>query len=76
MLFPHGAEKTFLIREFEEPGATLWRDVPDPIGLGAKFMRIAPARSKMRCRACSVSLNKVNWFRLVRREIAEYLRTQ
>src|SRR5438067_1665109 len=34
MLFPNGAEKTFLIREFEEPGATLWRDVPDPIGLG------------------------------------------
>ncbi|HEY6070439.1 MAG TPA: low molecular weight protein arginine phosphatase, partial [Chthoniobacterales bacterium] len=34
MLFPHGAEKTFLLREFEEPGATLWRDVPDPIGLG------------------------------------------
>jgi len=34
MLFPHGAEKTFLIREFEEPGATLWRDVPDPIGMG------------------------------------------
>src|SRR4029077_4237225 len=30
MLFPHGAEKTFLLREFEEPGATLWRDVPDP----------------------------------------------
>ena len=34
MLFPHGAEKTFLLREFEEPGATLWRDVPDPIGMG------------------------------------------
>src|SRR5713226_9175895 len=34
MLFPNGAEKTFLIREFEEPGATVWRDVPDPIGLG------------------------------------------
>src|SRR5216110_1797777 len=34
MLFPHGAEKTFLLREFEEPGETLWRDVPDPIGLG------------------------------------------
>ena len=34
MLFPHGAEKTFLLREFEEPGATVWRDVPDPIGLG------------------------------------------
>jgi glycine hydroxymethyltransferase len=34
MLFPHGAEKAFLLREFEEPGATVWRDVPDPIGLG------------------------------------------
>jgi glycine hydroxymethyltransferase len=34
MLFPHGAEKTFLLREFEEPGATVWRDVPDPIGMG------------------------------------------
>jgi glycine hydroxymethyltransferase len=34
LLFPHGAEKTFLLREFEEPGATCWRDVPDPIGMG------------------------------------------
>jgi glycine hydroxymethyltransferase len=34
MLFPHGSEKSFLIREFEEPGTTVWRDVPDPIGLG------------------------------------------
>src|SRR5207245_8369345 len=34
MLFPNSAEKTFLLREFEEPGATVWRDVPDPIGLG------------------------------------------
>jgi glycine hydroxymethyltransferase len=34
MLFPQGVEKTFLLREFEEPGATVWRDVPDPIGLG------------------------------------------
>jgi len=34
MLFPHGADKSFLIREFEEPGATCWRDVPDPIGMG------------------------------------------
>jgi glycine hydroxymethyltransferase len=34
LLFPQGAEKTFLLREFEEPGATVWRDVPDPIGLG------------------------------------------
>ena len=34
MLFPHGADKAFLLREFEEPGATVWRDVPDPIGMG------------------------------------------
>ncbi len=33
-LFPQTAEKTFLIREFEDPGSTVWRDVPDPIGLG------------------------------------------
>jgi glycine hydroxymethyltransferase len=33
-LFPQGSEKSFLIREFEEPGTTVWRDVPDPIGLG------------------------------------------
>ena len=32
MLFPHGMEKSFLLREFEEPGTTVWRDVPDPIG--------------------------------------------
>ena len=34
MLFPQGAEKSFLLREFEESGTTVWRDVPDPIGLG------------------------------------------
>jgi glycine hydroxymethyltransferase len=33
-LYPQSAEKTFLLREFEEPGTTVWRDVPDPIGLG------------------------------------------
>ncbi len=33
-VFPHTAEKTFLLREFEDPGTTVWRDVPDPIGLG------------------------------------------
>ena len=33
-LFPEGAEKSFLLREFEEPNTTVWRDVPDPIGLG------------------------------------------
>jgi glycine hydroxymethyltransferase len=30
--FPEAADKTFLLREFEEPGMTVWRDVPDPIG--------------------------------------------
>ena len=34
ILFPQTAEKTFLLREFEEAGTTVWRDVPDPIGLG------------------------------------------
>ena len=32
MLFPNAAEKAYLLREFEEPGTTVWRDVPDPIG--------------------------------------------
>jgi len=34
LLFPQSAEKTYLLREFEQPGATCWRDLPDPIGLG------------------------------------------
>jgi glycine hydroxymethyltransferase len=34
LLFPHGADKSFLLREFEEPDNTVWRDVPDPIGMG------------------------------------------
>jgi len=34
LLFPQSAEKTFLLREFEEPGSTLWRDLSDPIGMG------------------------------------------
>ncbi len=33
LLFPGSAEKCYLLREFEEPGATVWRDVPDPIGM-------------------------------------------
>lgn len=33
LLFPGGSDKAFLLREFEEPGTTVWRDVPDPIGL-------------------------------------------
>jgi glycine hydroxymethyltransferase len=37
LLFPQSAEKTFLLREFEEPGATLWRDLPDPIGMGREI---------------------------------------
>ena len=37
LLFPESAEKTFLLREFEEPGATLWRDLPDPIGMGREI---------------------------------------
>ncbi|MGI8890071.1 MAG: serine hydroxymethyltransferase [Chthoniobacterales bacterium] len=39
MLFPQSAEKTFLLREFEVPGATLWRDLPDPIGMGRDVYR-------------------------------------
>ena len=33
MLFPESATKSYLLREFEEPGMTVWRDVPDPIGM-------------------------------------------
>ncbi len=33
MLFPESASKSYLLREFEEPGMTVWRDVPDPIGM-------------------------------------------
>ena len=40
MLFPQGAEKSFLLREFEEPGTTVWRDVPDPIGLGREVYEV------------------------------------
>lgn len=34
LFFPQAAEKMFLLREFEEAGATNWRDLPDPIGMG------------------------------------------
>ncbi len=34
MLYPQATEKTYLLREFEELGNTVWRDVPDPIGAG------------------------------------------
>ena len=37
LLFPQSADKTFLLREFEEPGATLWRDLSDPIGMGREI---------------------------------------
>ena len=33
MLFPESAPKSYLLREFEEAGMTVWRDVPDPIGM-------------------------------------------
>src|SRR5437762_9435493 len=33
-LFPQTAEKTFLLREFEEPGTTVWRDVSGSIRPG------------------------------------------
>ena len=46
MLFPHGADKTFLLREFEEPGTTCWRDVPDPIGLGRDVYTVCAATIK------------------------------
>ena len=55
LLFPQGAEKTFLLREFEEPGTTVWRDVPDPIGMSRDVYSNARRRSKTLYRACSPS---------------------
>jgi glycine hydroxymethyltransferase len=46
MLFPHGAEKAFLLREFEEPGMTVWRDVPDPIGCSRDVYSVCAATIK------------------------------
>jgi glycine hydroxymethyltransferase len=46
MLFPHGAEKSYLLREFEEPGTTVWRDVPDPIGMGRDVYEVCAATIK------------------------------
>ncbi|MEP6937655.1 MAG: serine hydroxymethyltransferase [Chthoniobacterales bacterium] len=46
MLFPHGAEKSFLLREFEEAGTTVWRDVPDPIGCGRDVYEVCAATIK------------------------------
>jgi glycine hydroxymethyltransferase len=46
MLFPHGAEKAYLLREFEEPGTTVWRDVPDPIGCSRDVYSLCAATIK------------------------------
>ncbi len=46
LLYPQGAEKTFLLREFEEPGTTVWRDVPDPIGCGREVYELCAATIK------------------------------
>ncbi len=46
MLFPHGVEKTYLLREFEEPGMTVWRDVPDPIGCSRDVYSVCAATIK------------------------------
>ena len=46
LLFPQGTEKTFLLREFEEPGTTVWRDVPDPIGCGRDVYVLCAATIK------------------------------
>jgi glycine hydroxymethyltransferase len=42
--FPHAAEKTFLLREFEEPGISL--DVPDPIGCSRDVYTVCAATIK------------------------------
>jgi glycine hydroxymethyltransferase len=46
LLFPRGAEKAFLLREFEEPGMTVWRDVPDPIGCSRDVYSVCAATIK------------------------------
>jgi glycine hydroxymethyltransferase len=46
MLFPHGAEKAYLLREFEEPGTTVWRDVPDPIGCSREVYSVCAVTIK------------------------------
>ncbi len=43
LLYPKGAEKTYLLREFEEPG---WRDVPDPIGCSRDVYSVCAATIK------------------------------
>jgi len=60
--FPNAADKTFLLREFEEAGATCWRDVPDPIGLGAMFIIVAGNHQKrlaQRARVCRTERSAV-----------------
>jgi glycine hydroxymethyltransferase len=44
--FPQAADKTFLLREFEEPGMTVWRDVPDPIGCSRDVYTVCAATIK------------------------------
>src|SRR5436190_21630565 len=46
MLFPPVAEKAYLLREFEEPGMTVWRDVPDPIGCSRDVYSVCAATIK------------------------------
>ena len=46
MLFPQGADKAYLLREFEEPGMTVWRDVPDPIGCSRDVYSVCAATIK------------------------------
>jgi glycine hydroxymethyltransferase len=44
--FPQAADKTYLLREFEEPGMTVWRDVPDPIGCSREVYTVCAATIK------------------------------
>src|SRR5438874_628073 len=44
--FPQAADKTYLLREFEEPGMTVWRDVPDPIGCSRDVYSLCAATIK------------------------------
>lgn len=44
--FPQAADKTFLLREFEESGMTVWRDVPDPIGCSRDVYTVCAATIK------------------------------
>src|SRR5207248_9668464 len=44
--FPQAADKTYLLRKFEEPGMTVWRDVPDPIGCSRDVYSLCAATIK------------------------------